>query len=74
MDDPHLGESVYYLSYGTPNGEFKSVPRAAIVTAIHGDGFVDLCVINPTGMFFNQNVSQGEKPGQWTFPPSIEKG
>lgn len=80
---PTVGRIVHYKSYGTPGGEYKSEPRAAVVTAVHGnqwDGqeaaefgepgyLVDLCVLNPTGMFFNQKVLQGDKPGQWNWPP-----
>lgn len=60
----YVGEIVHYVSYGTPGGEYKSECRAAIVTAVDtyqdgGDqhiGHVSLCVLNPTGMFFNQHV------------------
>lgn len=60
--------------------------RAAIVTAANGhaidpqtlgeaDGWdVDLCVLNPTGMFFNQHCVQGEEHhsgGTWHWPESV---
>lgn len=71
MQKPTVGRIVHYQSYGTPNGEFKPLPRAAVVTAVHLDGEVDLCVLNPTGMFFNQEVQYSEepKPGHWNWPP-----
>lgn len=50
---PSVGRIVHYVSYGTPGGEYKSECRAAIVTAVSPTG-VDLAVLNPTGMFFNQ--------------------
>jgi len=31
---PTVGRSVYYKSYGTPNGEFKSVNRSSIITDV----------------------------------------
>lgn len=74
---PSIGRIVHYRSYGTPNGEFKPEPRAAVVTAVHLEKesseveSVDLCVLNPTGMFFNQNVKQGEEGGQWSWPPFV---
>ena len=77
---PTVGRVVHYQSYGTPNGEYKSEPRAAIITKVNieqdefGDGYVasvDLCVLNPTGMFFNQGVEQGNNPGQWNWPPRV---
>lgn len=65
---PSVGRIVHYVSYGTPGGEYRSECRAAIVTAVddYQDsgasdvhiGHVDLCVLNPTGMFFNRQVMQ----------------
>ncbi|MGG6309796.1 hypothetical protein [Paenibacillus macerans] len=66
---PTVGRIVHYQSYGTPNGEYKSEPRAAIITEVVDDETVHLCVLNPTGMFFNQNVKQGNNSGQWNWPP-----
>lgn len=68
---PTVGRIVYYKSYGTPNGEYKSEDRAAIITAIKDAelGVIDICVFNPTGMFFNQEVKQGQEGGQWDWMP-----
>jgi len=66
---PTVGRVVYYKSYGTPNGEYKSEDRAAIITAIKNDTTVSLCVLNPTGMFFNECVEQGQEGGQWDWMP-----
>ena len=67
---PSVGRIVHYTSYGTPGGEYRSECRAAVVTAVDeyqatGDdgqfvGHVDLCVLNPTGMFFNRGVHYHE--------------
>ncbi|WP_213816243.1 hypothetical protein [Glaciihabitans sp. dw_435] len=34
---------------------------------------VSLCVLNPTGMFFDENVpfSVEPKPGHWSWPPRV---
>ena len=37
MQQPTIGQIVLYQAYGTPGGEFKSVPRAAIVTDVYED-------------------------------------
>ena len=68
---PTVGRIVYYKSYGSPNGEFKSEDRAAIITYVHNDDVVDLCVLNPTGMFFNQRVSHDfdGRGGTWNWMP-----
>ena len=71
--NPTVGRMVYYKSYGTPGGEFPSIDRAAVITAVHNATCIDICVFNPTGLFFNQRVTQGEKPGQWDWMP-FQKG
>jgi len=63
---PSVGRVVHYVSYGTPGGEYKSECRAAVVTEV--DPFVErdsaqhvgLCVLNPTGQFFNRAVPYHE--------------
>jgi hypothetical protein len=61
---------VHYFAYGTPKGEFKPCePRAAVITEVNEDGTVGLAVLNPTGMFFNRNVKQGQEGGQWDWMP-----
>lgn len=69
MSKPSIGRIVHYHSYGTPSGEYQPEPRAAIITAI--TPHVSLAVLNPTGMFFNENVpfSEEPKPGHWSWPP-----
>ncbi len=64
-----VGRIVHYVSHGSPvrpdgSQAFTSECRAAIVTAVHdmstvpehGVFYVDLCVLNPTGFFFNLQV------------------
>lgn len=76
---PSVGRIVHYHSYGSPGGEFKSLPRAAVVTevGINGDGVdvrvVGLCVLNPTGQYFNRNCTYSETPshGCWSWPPRV---
>lgn len=68
---PSVGRIVHYQSYGTPGGEFKSEPRAAVITGVVDDQTVHLCVLNPEGMFFNKNVKQGNSGGQWNWPTRV---
>jgi hypothetical protein len=64
MTKPTVARMVHYVSYGTPGGEYTSQCRAAVVTAVRetvsgherGAPYVDLCVLNPTGQLFDQNV------------------
>lgn len=72
---PTVGRMVYYKSYGTPNGEYKSVDRAAVITEVVDAEaeIVSLCVLNPTGFFFNQNLKRGQEGGQWDWMP-FQKG
>lgn len=65
---PSVGRIVHYVSYGTPGGEYKSECRAAVITAVrdlepvpeHGVPYVDLFVMNPTGVFLNQDCGYHE--------------
>lgn len=79
---PSVGRIVHYVSYGTPpradgSQAFASEPRAAIVTAVRdGESMqADLCVLNPTGMFFNLGVAYDESDepagGTWHWPPRV---
>lgn len=81
---PSVGRVVHYVSHGTPDGEFGKECRAAIVTAVkltdpvpaHGMPYVDLCVMNPAGLFFNTQVRYDEKDwngGTWHWPERIEE-
>lgn len=87
---PTVGRIVHYVSHGTPvrldgSQAFGKRCRAAIVTAVEAplqrpiDGqevdTVSLCVLNPTGQFFNTGIwldegdGQGDhEPGTWHWP------
>ena len=77
MSQPSVGRIVHYVSYGTPGGEYPSVCRAAIVTAVDQDDRVGLAVLNPEGMFFNQGVEYhdgAESPGSPDCPVADSHG
>lgn len=71
--EPSIGRIVHYQSYGTPGGEYLPEQRAAIITEVSDPETreVGLCVLNPTGHFFNRNVPYAETPtsGHWNWPP-----
>jgi hypothetical protein len=70
---PYIGQVVHYRSYGTPNGEYQSVCRAAIVTEVDPEdpGHIGLIAMNPTGLFFHAlsdggcHYSLGAEGGTW---------
>lgn len=75
---PSVGRTVHYVAYGTPGGEFPAgAHRAAIVTDVHTPGepesALSLCVLNPTGMYFNIGIyySEEHKPGTWHWPEYV---
>lgn len=73
MEGLGIGRIVHYVAYGTPGGEYPAgAHRAAIVTEIVNKekGIIGLCVLNPTGMFFNTNIeySAGGTAGTWHWP------
>ena len=78
MPKPTVGRIVHYRSFGTPNGEYHSTCRAAIVTQVADDdspAVVGLCAINPTGLFFHEACRQDEsntQGGTWHWPEREE--
>ena len=74
---PSVGCIVHYFAYGTPGGEYPAaVARAAIITEVpdpvEPTSSVGLCVLNPTGQFFNRAVPYGpNQPGCWGWPPFV---
>lgn len=75
MNTPSIGRIVHYQAYGTPGGEFKSVPRAAIITDLHADtDEITVMVCNPSGIFFNKTKlypSDQPTPGHCNWPPFV---
>ena len=73
---PSVGRIVHYVSYGTPGGEYKSECRAAIITETDptSDILVGLCVMNPSGLFFNHAVHDEDDHlgGTWHWPERVE--
>ena len=71
---PSVGRIVHYVSYGTPGGEYTSQCRAAIVTEVINPDLVGLAVLNPTGMFFNSQITHDESGtvgGTWHWPERV---
>ena len=78
MTAPSIGRIVHYVSYGTPGGEYTKECRAAIVTelplGVTNPQTIGLCVLNPTGMFFNRTVvldETGITGGTWHWPERV---
>lgn len=86
---PSVGDTVHYVSYGTPGGEYESECRTATVTETYppddsGELISDtigLAVVNPTGLFFHPlsnygcEHSEGERRGgTWHWPHQPEVG
>jgi hypothetical protein len=81
---PSVGRIVHYVSYGTPGGEYTSQCRVAVIAAVRDqedddaqDEVVDLCVLNPTGLFFNvcpheeSTEGGGHNGGTWHWPERV---
>lgn len=74
---PRVGDTVHYVSYGTPGGEYPSTCRAAIVTEVGADLVLGLAVLNPEGFFFNRGVKfndGSEVPGAPDCPNVQQHG
>jgi hypothetical protein len=84
---PSVGRIVHYVSRGSADGKFPSVCRAAVITEVNTDlsnrEVASLCVLNPTGMFFDERLPFREpgfdtdrlKPtyvgGTWHWPERV---
>lgn len=71
---PTIGCIVRYRAHGSPNGQHEPEQRAAIIAKVHDERTVDLMVVNPTGLFFNQSCKYDESgltPGSWFWPPHL---
>ncbi len=73
-----IGRIVHYQAHGSPNGQHKSLPRAAIVAGLEmtsegllNENVADIVVFNPHGLFFNAACPYDAdgKPGTWRWPP-----
>jgi hypothetical protein len=82
---PSIGRIVLYQRHGSPNGQHKSEPSPAVITAVRGDigdegsvgpgldGYVDLFVMNPNGVYFDRATKYDPDgaPGTWRWPPRV---
>lgn len=78
MSAPRIGQPVHYMARGSADGVFGPVCRAAIVTEVHilepvpehGVPYVSLAVLNPTGLFFDQQLlyDPDKVGGTWHYP------
>lgn len=77
---PSVSRMVHYVSHGTPlradgTQAYESVCRAAVITAVHNDyeTTVDLCVLNPSGLFFNDHCAYSTEHvgGTWHWPERV---
>lgn len=77
---PAVGRVVHYMARGSADGIYLPVCRAAIITQINyedvdgPEGYVGLAVLNPTGLFFHEDVeySNESAPGSWHWPERAE--
>lgn len=79
---PGVGDTVHYVSHGSPDGTYKAECRAAIVAAAPAAGRgrpskkLELMVINPSGVFFKPCIQDEDTKagGTWHFPEvEVEK-
>lgn len=70
---PSVSRMVHYVSYGTPNGEYKPECRAAVIASVIDETTVDLVVFNPGGLFFNNRCQYSDEPkgGTWHWPERV---
>lgn len=63
-----IGKTVHYRSRGSKDDRFPPECRAALVAGLGNmEDELHLCVVNPTGIFFDHDVEYSERldPGTW---------
>jgi len=74
MNKPQIGDICLYCKYGTPGGEHKAEPSAAIITKVLNEETMEcqLFVMNPNGLYFNATpYAEILTPGHWSWPPRV---
>lgn len=71
---PTVGRMVYYKTRGSADGVFPPTNFAAIITEVTSDvdGIVSLVTFGPSGLRFEQQVSQAQsfdEVGVWDWMP-----
>lgn len=68
---PSVGRIVHYKTRGSADGVFPPTNFAAIITEVKDSETVSLATFGPSGFRFEQNVIQGNEPGQWNWPERV---
>jgi len=73
---PTIGRTVHFRG-ANRDGSAGDV-YAAIITAVHENGTVDLVTFGPNSVYFQHNVPQDDHPqsaeplaGCWSWPPRV---
>lgn len=72
---PTVARAVHYVSLGSADGRYPSVPRSATITEVDPDDhdLVGLAVTNPTGVFFNPLTNGGSRYDPGTYDEALGK-
>lgn len=65
---PTIGRTVHYRSPGSADGKYPPALRPAVITEVNDDDTINLMVMNPTGIHFPHNVTEGVIAGTWRWP------
>jgi hypothetical protein len=69
---PSIGRIVVYNHPGSADGKFGRVQSPAIIQKVNEDGSCQLFVMSTSkGLWFSDNISQGDGPSQWNWPTRI---
>lgn len=69
---PSIGRIVLYKHAGSADGKYPPMVSPAIITQVHSDTCVNLCVLSAgDGLFFPHSITQGDGPSQWSWPPRV---
>ena len=70
---PSIGRIVIYHHPGSADGLHPRKDSPAMIQRVNEDGTCEMIVFSVYGgLFFNHNVTEGDGPSQWAWPPRVE--
>lgn len=68
---PSIGTIVIYHHPGSADGKYPATDSPAIIQHVNDDDSCRLWVFGPKGLHTDDNLTQGDGPCQWSWPPRV---
>lgn len=67
---PSIGRIVIFTHHGSTPA--RPMVSPAVVHSVNDDGSLNLMVLALANAFASRQVSEGNQPGQWHWPPFVD--